>query len=176
MVLQGNEEGMSPPFDSSIYGASYSPGTPGTEYEIEYSDCDALMAFFRCSEDVVDILPEGVEPFSQPPQGGIFVTRYPFSTVGTYNEFLAVVQVKDTNGDMAYYIPYIYVTNDAAMAAGREWAGAPKKIADIEMEKDKDVLQGTMERPEGKRLLTITSKPEERAKGGIIDALLPDPT
>lgn len=176
MVLQGSEEGFSPPFDSSLYGASYSPGTPGTEYRIEYSGCDAVMAFFRCSPDVRDVLPEGVEPFSNPPQAGIFVTRYPFSTVGTYNEFLAAVQVRDVDGELAYYIPYIYVTNDAALAAGREWAGAPKKLADIRLERDRDVVQGTMDRPEDRRLLTLTAKPEERALGGIIDALLPDPT
>jgi len=178
MVLQGDEEGFAPPFDSSIYGASFSPSTPGTEYAIEYDDCDALAAFFTIEEDapVRGLLPEGVEPFSEPMQGGVLVARYPFSTVGEYNEVICLLQVKDTNGEMAYYIPYIYVTNDAAMAAGRELAGAPKKIADIEFEREGSVYEATMERPEGKRLLTLTATPEQRATGGMVDALLPSPT
>ncbi|MDY7083045.1 MAG: acetoacetate decarboxylase family protein, partial [Halobacteria archaeon] len=176
MVLQGDEEGFSPPFDSSLYGASFSPSSPAEEFEIEYEDCDAIGVFFQTTNDVRSLLPEGIEPLSDPPQAGIMVTRYPFSTVGTYNEYFALVQVKDTNGEMAYYIPYIYVTNDAAMASGREVAGAPKKMADIEVEKDKDVIQGTMERPAGKRLFTVTVKPEERAAGSMVDTVMPSPT
>jgi acetoacetate decarboxylase len=180
MVLQGEEEGFAPPFDSSMYGASFSPSTPGTEYAIEYDDCDALAAFFtledESSEQARALLPEGVEPFSEPMQGGVLVARYPFSTVGEYNEFIALLQVEDTNGEMAYYIPYIYVTNDAAMAAGRELAGAPKKMADIEFEREGSVYEATMERPTGKRLLSLTATPEQRATGGMVDALLPSPT
>lgn len=176
MVLQGDEEGFSPPFDSSLYGASYSPGTPANEFEIDYEDCDAVGVFFRTTNEVVDILPEGVQPFSDPPQAGVMVTRYPFSTVGTYNEYFALVMVEDLNGEMAYYIPYIYVTNDAALAAGREVAGAPKKLADIEIQKDKDVIQGTMERPEGRRIFTATVKPEQQAAGGMVDTVMPSPT
>lgn len=176
MVLQGDEEGFSPPFDSSIFGASFTPSTPGEEYTIEYDDCDALSAFFTTNSDVRALLPEGVEPWSDPPQAGVLLARYPTTTVGTYNEEITVIQVEDVNGELAYYIPYIYVTNDAAMAAGRELAGAPKKIADIDLDASGTVYQGTMERPAGKRLLTVTTQPEERAVGGIIDQLLPSPT
>lgn len=176
MVLQGDEEGFSPPFDSSLFGASQSPQTPGSEFEIEYEGCEALAAFFTLEGDYESLLPEGVVPFSQTPQGGVFVTHYPFSTVGEYYEYLTVIQVEDLNGEMGYYIPYIYVTNDAAMAAGRELAGAPKKIADINLDTDADVVNGTVNRPEDKRLLTVTTKPEQRATGGILDAILPTPT
>ncbi len=177
MVLQGNEEGFSPPFDSSIYGASYSPSTPGTEYAIEYSDCKALGVMFNVEgEEAMDILPEGVEPYGQSLQGGVLVARYPHSTVGEYNEVICMLQVEDLDGEMAYYIPYIYVTNDSAMAAGRELAGAPKKIADIEFDDTGSVYSGTMERPTGQNLLTATVKPEQRVQGGMIDAMMPKPT
>lgn len=176
MVLQGGEEGFSPPFDSSLYGATYAPETPGAEYEIEYEGCEAVSVFFAIDGDAEALLPEGVVPFSDPPQGGVFVTHYPFSTLGEYYEYLSVIQVEDLNGEMAYYIPYIYVTNGAAMAAGRELAGAPKKLADIDVGTDADVVNGTVERPAGKRLLTVDVKPEQRAMGGILDAILPSPT
>jgi len=176
MVLQGTYEGFSPPFDASLFGASFSSGTPGNEFEIEYENCEALMAFFTIDGDVRPVLPEGVEPFSDPPQGGIFVAHYPFSTVGEYHEVIATVQVANPAGGMAYYIPYIYVTNDAAMAAGRELAGAPKKIATIALQGDGSATQGILERPEGRRLVTVTATPEQRARGGMVDAILPSPT
>ncbi|NOY10547.1 MAG: acetoacetate decarboxylase family protein, partial [Archaeoglobi archaeon] len=69
-----------------------------------------------------------------------------------------------------------YVTNDAAMAAGREIAGAPKKLAKIELRKSYDVVQGILERPEGTRLVTFTMRPSARATGGLIDMVLPKPT
>ncbi|WP_252900651.1 acetoacetate decarboxylase family protein [Vulcanisaeta sp. JCM 14467] len=49
--------------------------------------------------------------------------------------------------EFAYYIPYIYVTNDAGMAAGRELAGAPKKLGDIKLViNDYGLVIGTLDR------------------------------
>jgi acetoacetate decarboxylase len=176
MVLQGNSEGFSPPFDSSLFGASVGLGTPGTDYEIEYSGCEAIGAFFTTSPDVRALLPEGVEPYSDPPSAGVLLAHYPHSTVGVYHEYLSVIQVADVDGNMAYYIPYIYVTNDAALAAGRELAGAPKKIADMALERDGSVYRATMDRPEDTRLVTMTTTPETRATGSMIDTILPEKT
>lgn len=176
MVLQGHEEGFSPPFDAPLFGASFPPSTPGTEYEIEYEDCEAVTAVFSTSTEVRDLLPEGVEPLSDPPTAGVILAHYPFSTVGPYHEFISVVQVADARGEMAYYIPYIYVTNDAALAAGRELAGAPKKLATIDLVHEGDQVRGTLERPEGRRLFEVSAKPEERAGGGLFDTLFPPET
>lgn len=178
MVLRG-KEGYSIPFDAPLYGYNFSPDTPAAKDErlvIEYRNCDAITVFFSTTDDVIDILPEGLEPYANPPQGGVWISRYKFSALGEYNEFLSIIQVEDVNGEMGYYIPYIYVTQDAAMASGREIAGAPKKLAEIEMNRKLDVVEGTLERPSGKRLLTMELKPEERTKGGMIDAVLPKPT
>ena len=177
MVLQGDNEGYSPPFDAAIYGASDAPATPASEFTIEYDDCYAFLAFFTVAdtERARALLPEGVEPYSTPMQGGIVFARYPFSTVGTYNEVISLVQVRDVEGEMAYYIPYIYVTNDAALAAGRELAGAPKKLADIDLSREGSVYEASIERPAGMRLATITTAPERRAVGTFVDALLPSP-
>ncbi|MFD1586842.1 acetoacetate decarboxylase family protein [Halorientalis brevis] len=175
MVLQG-KEGFAPPFDASLYGVSESPRTRGVEYEIEYKDCEAVAAFFTIDGSVDHLLPEGIEPFSEPAKGGVLVARYPFSNLGAYHEEISIVQVADDAGNMAYYIPYIYVTNDAAMAAGRELIGAPKKIADVDLQSRADTIQGTLSRPEDTRLLSVSHKPEKRAQGGIVDAILPTPT
>ncbi len=155
------------PFDSPLYDV---------EGEIEYRNCEGITAFFTIEGDMSDLLPEGLKPLSDPAQGGIWIAHYPFSTLGEYYEFLSVIQVQDTRGDIGYYIPYIYVTNDAALAAGREIAGAPKKLAKIELKKEYDVVQGILERPSGKRLVTFTMKPNYKASYDFISVILPKPT
>lgn len=163
MILQGDEEGFSPPYDAPLYGRSEAPDTPASTVTSDYLDCSALASFFTLARPIRDLLPRGVQPASDPAMGGFIVADYPFSTLGSYRELIAMVQVLDPDGEVANYIPYIYVTNDAAMAAGREIAGAPKKIADIELRRDGTGVQGIVERPEGVRLLTMTGNPEERA-------------
>ncbi len=155
------------PFDSPLYEIDEERG-------IEYRNCEAITAFFTI-DGKVD-LPDGLKAYSNPPQGGIWIAHYSFSTVGEYYEYLTVIQVEDENGEVGYYIPYIYVTNDAALAAGRELAGAPKKLAKIELKKEYDVVQGILERPSGKRLVTFTMKPTTRVAGEIVDFILPKPT
>ena len=169
MVLKGGEKGLSIPFDAPLFDFSRERG-------IEYRNCEALVAAFMIEGDIEEILPQGIEPFSDPPQGAIWISRYGYSTLGQYNEHISLIMVKDVHGELGYYIPYIYVTNDAAMAAGRELAGAPKKIADITLENKADYIEGTLDRPSGKRLITFTFKPVERAMGNVVDAYLPYPT
>ncbi|MEM1957329.1 MAG: acetoacetate decarboxylase family protein [Archaeoglobaceae archaeon] len=153
------------PFDSPLYEIDEDRG-------IEYRNCKAITALFTIKSDVSDLIPEGLKSLGN---GGVWISHYGFSTVGIYNEYISVIQVEDELGDMGYYIPYIYVTNDAALAAGREIAGAPKKLAKIELTQELDVVQGILERPAGKRLVTFTMKPNIRAKE-LIDTILPKPT
>ncbi len=176
MVLNGSETGFSPPFDASLYGASDRPTTDAQGTLSEYDDCEAVGAFYHTSPDVEEILPEGVEPYGDPPIAGVMITSYPFSTLGEYREQFTLIQVEDVDGEMAYYIPYIYVTNDAALAAGREVAGAPKKLAEIEIHNHQDVYQGVLERPENTRLLRVGVKPEKRGTMGMMDEFMPSPT
>lgn len=176
MVINGSE-GYSPPFDSSLYGSGVDPSTPANEFAIDYVDCDALVSFFVTDNSVTGLLPEGIEPASDPVQAGILVADYSVSTVGRYREYLSVIQVEDVNGNLAYYIPYIYVTNDAALVAGRELAGAPKKLAEINLSWKSDVVQARLERPEGTPLATVTGKPEERLPDvSPLEEILPQPT
>lgn len=176
MVINGSE-GFSTPFDSPLYGSDVDPSTPASEYAIDYSDCEAVVSFFLTEDRVTRLLPEGIEPTSDPVQAGILVANYSFSTIGQYQEYLSVIQVEDTNGELAYYIPYIYVTNDSALVAGRELAGAPKKLAEIDIEWKSDVVQATLDRPEGTRLATVTGKPEERLEDtSPLEGILPQPT
>lgn len=177
MVINSSDEGVSTPFDSSLYGTGVDPATPASEFAIDYTDCSGVVSFFTTSDDVAALLPEGIEPYTDPVQAGILVADYSFSTIGRYQEYLSVIQVSDMDGELAYYIPYIYVTTDSALVAGRELAGAPKKLADITIDWDLDVVQATLERPGGTRLASLTGKPEDRLPDvNPLEDILPQPT
>jgi acetoacetate decarboxylase len=60
-----------------------------------------------------------------------------------------------------FYIPHIVVNSDIPMAAGREIWGYPKKFAHITLEKEGDLIVGTMERPRGNRVCTGVVRPEK---------------
>lgn len=172
MVLQGDQEGFAPPFDASPYYASSPPETPAAEREIAYEDCSAIVSLFQTTAEVSAVLPEGVTPLSDPPMAAVMLTHYPFSTVGEYHEYLTLIQVEDLDGEPAYYIPYIYVTNDAALIAGREMAGAPKKLAEMDLDASGTLVTGSLERPEGTPLAELTVQPDRRASGGMLDAIM----
>jgi len=112
----------------------------------EYINCETVMAFFTTSEEV--------------------------DTLGPYNEMFSLIQV-EFNGSLSYYIPYIYVTNDVALTAGREVVRAPKKLVHIGIIKENNIVLGYLERPKGKRLPSVTVKPEQRVSEEFLDPLMP---
>lgn len=169
-MLKGSREGISIPLDAGLYGASMQ--VLAKEVVTEYINCEAVMAFFTTTEEVDSLLPEGLNPYSNPPNAAVFVANYPYSTLGPYHEMFSLIQV-DFKGSLGYYIPYIYVTNDAALTAGREVVGAPKKLAHIGLLKENDILLGYLERPKGKRLLSLTVKPEQRVSEEFLEPLMP---
>lgn len=58
--------------------------------------------------------------------------NYRASSYGPYKEHIVSIPCL-WDGSLYLYVPLIYVTTDAAMAAGRETGGWPKKIADIDL-------------------------------------------
>lgn len=162
MVLKGGFEGFSIPLDSPLY--SRPPWI--------YWDVEAVIAMVVFEGSSVDpILPEGVSPSGGDPLGAVWISRYPMSTVGPYNEALIAVQVEGDFG-VAYYIPYIYVTNDAALAAGREVAGAPKKIASIDLRQEGSTVVGWAKR--GGMEVEVHVRLEYKVDEGFISGLLPE--
>jgi acetoacetate decarboxylase len=123
LVLRGGFRGFSTPFQAPLY----------TGPSIEYWDVEAVIVLGLFDRARVEaLLPEGLEPAGDPVLGALWAAWYPFSTVGSYGEFLVALQVL-RGSELGYYVPYIYVTNDAALAAGRELLGAPKKLAEVEV-------------------------------------------
>ena len=135
-----------------------------------YWDVEAVIVLALFDQASVSrILPDGLEPSGETVLGAVWVSRYPRSTLGPYNEALVALQVFSERGPV-YYIPYIYVDNDAALAAGREVAGAQKKLATISIAWEGRSVVGRMERA-GARIEAIVA-PEAQADDKALEALL----
>ncbi|KRR28389.1 hypothetical protein ACH79_40120 [Bradyrhizobium sp. CCBAU 051011] len=148
------------PFDAPLYHGGKDRGS-------SFLGCQAISLMFRVGHEVNRLLPNGLVPAANPAIAIVGVASYRSSTVGPYLECYSGVQVRDPGGETGYYIPYIYVTtNDAALASGREVLGAPKKLAHITLIREGGLIQGTLERPDGKRLLTLTAQPDQRMSSG----------
>ncbi len=155
------------PIDSPLYEVDLDRGA-------EYWGCKALVALFTTSQPLEDLIPDGLKLVGDSPIGMTLLASYGNSTLGPYNEFVSLVQVTDETGTLGMYIPYIYVTNDAALAAGREVLGAPKKLAQIELSNEYELVQGTLCRPSTKRLVSMVVRPSTRMDISVLKAFMPE--
>src|ERR1035437_7397038 len=145
------------------------------ERGIEYWGCRAVMAGFTVAGDVSDLVPRGLH-LGSPALGPVLVADSGASTLGPYVEFVSLLRVVDDDGVDGLYVPYIYVTNDAAMAAGRAVLGDPKKLAAIDVQVRPEEVVGTLARPSDCRLASVIVSPAERLPAEILDASLPSGT
>jgi acetoacetate decarboxylase len=113
------------------------------------------------------ILPPGMEPAEGP--GLVTLLSYPQTEVQhPFKEAVVMVPVR-VDETLGNYVPYIYVTTDEALIPGREIAGFPKKLAEVDWERDGDRIRGSVTRW-GKQILSVEGRvrgpmPEEAAAG-----------
>ncbi|MFQ5699130.1 MAG: acetoacetate decarboxylase family protein [Myxococcota bacterium] len=122
----------------------------------------AAFPFTPLPGAVARILPPGMEPVEG--TGLVTLLRYPQTEIlHPFKELVVMVPVRvdDTLGN---YIPYIYVTTDEALIPGREIAGFPKKLAEVEWEREGPHFHGSATRW-GKTILSVE---------GRIDGPLPE--
>jgi len=125
----------------------------------DYKDVEAIaFAYETDAEAVLDILPEGLE-LPDVPTATVSFVRYPFSTLGMYNEAILGVSCL-WQGEPRGYIAHIVCDSLIPIAAGREIWGLPKKFAHVTFEKERDMIWGAMERPTGHRICTGVMRPE----------------
>ena len=158
----------STPLDSPLFQMD-------SERGIEYWGCRAVMATFTVAGDIADLVPRGLH-LDDPTFGAVLVADYGASTLGPYGEYVSILHVVDDEGNPGFYIPYIYVTNEAALAAGRELLGAPKKLADITVDLASAAAVGTLSRPDDCVLTRVEVAPAERLATELFDSLLPSGT
>jgi acetoacetate decarboxylase len=135
-----------------------------------YRGAKVILGIYSAdTEKVARHLPPGVTPATDPVTCIAWVCNYPFTTFGTYNEAIMIIQA-EFEGETYLYCPFIYLDADAPMAAGREVWGWPKKLAECKFDMGgpgpgfREGISFTTERPTGKRLLTVTMNPERPAK------------
>jgi Acetoacetate decarboxylase len=128
-----------------------------------FPDAEVLQVVFEADpEAVAELVPEDLE-VPVPAEAMITFFRFPFSTLGPYNEFAVDVKVL-LDGQEKYFTAYNYVNSDVGLAAGREIWGVPKKFAVLDITKYYDLVMGYLERPPGYRLVTAIIRPEEPAQ------------
>jgi acetoacetate decarboxylase len=135
----------------------YAPLFPKPPYY--YKNASLMIFKYVTDVSVARMVPDMVE-LADPPTAGLVFASYPSSNLGPYDEVVLFLDVV-YNGRPLQFAAFLYVTTDAAMAAGREMGGYPKKIARIEFLPG-PAQTAVMERPAGLRICSGTMRPEQR--------------
>ncbi len=124
-----------------------------------YRGVESMVILYETEEEAaLALVPEGLE-IPSPATVSITVFSAPFTTLGPYNS--AMVRINCLwQGQPKGYVCYQIVTGDAAMAAGREIWGYPKKLGYVEFTKENQLLTAAVERPNAHRLCTVAVRPE----------------
>ena len=107
---------------------AYAPLFPKPPYY--YKNATLMVFKYVTDVSVARMIPDTVELADRPTAGLVFAS-YPSSNLGPYDEVVLFVDVL-FNGRPFQFAAFLYVTTDAAMAAGRKMGGYPKKIARID--------------------------------------------
>ena len=104
----------------------------------KYQNMDYVSITFATNADkAAALIPKELQLIDIPPLPGqvaasVVFAKYRECDLGPYMEVIVSLPVLH-KGELYGYIPAIYVDNDAALLAGRELGGYPKKMAHITM-------------------------------------------
>ncbi|MHA1659038.1 MAG: acetoacetate decarboxylase family protein [Promethearchaeota archaeon] len=112
----------------------------------KYPKMRAIVVIFQCAQGIKEkYLPPELEPIEYG-FDSIFISEYPDSTIGPYNENLILLNCKYKN-NLGSFVFNIYVDSDEALTAGREIWGYPKKMCEIYLSPIQDnIVRGTLTR------------------------------
>lgn len=112
----------------------------------DFYDAEMLVVLWETKPDIVKrLLPPPLKP-ARKPLATAFVANYPRTNFGVSYLESALLLRAEFNGEEGNYCLSMPVTNDIAMAAGREIFGYPKKIANIQFNRRGKVAEGLAER------------------------------
>jgi acetoacetate decarboxylase len=123
----------------------------------DFYDAEILTIFWETKPEIVaKLLPPPLKPTNRPVAMALFA-NYPRTNFDlVYKEsglFLRALY----NGEEGSYCLSMPVTNDMAMASGRETRGFPKKMADIHFKREGQTVEGWTER-RGVRFMEVRAK------------------
>lgn len=145
--LTPDKFGYSMPVDSPLY----------EPFPVYYRDVTLMLySYVTDAKAAAALLPPQLE-LGEVPIAQMVFAKYPFSTVGSYNEIAQTIACTYQGKPVAYAVR-LHVTNAMAMAAGREIGGFPKKLGDITLENG-EYYSSTLESPPGFRLASALLNP-----------------
>jgi acetoacetate decarboxylase len=140
---------------------------------VDFGDVDMLSFTYRTDFDTAaQIVPDALELDDNPVVTLSFIS-YGITGAGSYREVVHSIACRH-RGQPVGYVPHIFVTNEPAMIAGREWLGWPKVLADITFSTRTSTLDGIitarLERPAGLELAVAQFVPAQRLDDEILTA------
>ena len=141
-----------------------------TDAPLIINDSENLLFFYEADFDSVnDILPEGVEPLSEPPViQAIFNHSFGGSAGPHFGNY--IFPLVKYNGKPYTYEHFLMVTNDVAMIMGREYWGDAKKLCHTEWVWEGNELMIKVERPKGLTLLSAHFRIEKPSSPEILNS------
>ncbi|MGR8918853.1 MAG: acetoacetate decarboxylase family protein [Gammaproteobacteria bacterium] len=122
-----------------------------------YRNMEMMFITYRTDEAAaLAWLPEALE-LDEPALATVIVAYYGASTFGPYHEAMLSIRAR-MDGEVVSYYPALFTDNEAPLIGGREIWGFAKKLAQIQIRHESEVMMGTVERPTGNRLLTATMR------------------
>jgi len=129
----------------------------GTQETADFYDAEMLTVLWETKPDIVRrLLPPPLKPAPRPIVMA-FVANYPRTNFDVTYQESALFLRAEWEGEEGGYCLSMPVTNDIAMAGGREIFGFPKKIADVQLNRKGDTLEGWTER-RGIRFMEIRAR------------------
>lgn len=112
----------------------------------DFYDAEMLTVFWETKPEIAaKLIPAPLEP-AEHPIAMAFVAYYPSTNFDvTYRESALFLHTR-YNGEEGSYCLAMHVTNDIAMAGGREVFGYPKKMADVHFSREGNEVKGWTER------------------------------
>ncbi|WP_334074161.1 MULTISPECIES: acetoacetate decarboxylase family protein [Paenibacillus] len=111
-----------------------------------FYDAEVLTVYWETRREIIErILPAPLKAASRPLVHA-FVAHYPRTSFSLPYSEAALFVLADYHGEVGTYCLSMPISDDVAMGLGREICGFPKKIADIEMKKDGNLVEGTVRR------------------------------
>ena len=123
----------------------------------EFPDAEMLTLVWETTpEAIAQLLPPPLKPTDKPIVVA-FIADYPSTNFSVPYKESALLVRASYNGQEGNYCLSMPVTNDMAMAGGREQWGYPKKMANISFKRDGDTVEGFTER-HGIKFMQVKAK------------------
>ncbi len=151
-IIRSQEQDKANGFVKSYKGLM-SRGKPTADF----TDAEMLwLAWETTSEAVATLLPPPLKPAAKP-VAVAFIADYPSTNFSVPYKESALLIRASYKGSEGYYCLSMPVTNDMAMAGGREGWGYPKKMANIALSRHSDSVEGYTER-HGIKFMQVKAK------------------